>query len=101
METMNTDAILTMEMQPKIEPNHTTDAQWLAVLNRDANRDEEFVFAVSSTGVYCRPSCPSRRPRRGNVIFFSKPQESEHAGYPACLRGRPHGTGSRPKQVVR
>jgi AraC family transcriptional regulator, regulatory protein of adaptative response / methylated-DNA-[protein]-cysteine methyltransferase len=67
--------------------------QWQAVLDRDASRDGKFVFAVSSTGVYCRPSCPSRRPRRENVTFFRKPDDAEKAGYRACLRCRPKATG--------
>ncbi len=67
--------------------------QWQAVLARDANHDGKFVFAVSSTGVYCRPSCPSRRPRRENVTFFSTPEEAEKAGYRACLRCRPKAIG--------
>ena len=65
------------------------DSRWVAVLSRDAKRDGQFVFAVSSTGVYCRPSCAARRPRRENVEFFSHPEEAEHAGYRACLRCRP------------
>jgi AraC family transcriptional regulator of adaptative response/methylated-DNA-[protein]-cysteine methyltransferase len=75
----------------------SNDSQrWQAVQSRDANQDGEFVFAVSSTGVYCRPSCPSRRPRRENVAFFRQPAEAERAGYRACLRCRPKaatGTG--------
>ena len=67
--------------------------QWQAVLDRDASRDGKFVFAVSSTGVYCRPSCPSRRPRRENVTFFRKPDDAEKAGYRACLRCRPRAAG--------
>jgi AraC family transcriptional regulator of adaptative response/methylated-DNA-[protein]-cysteine methyltransferase len=65
------------------------DPRWNAVLTREAARDGEFVFAVSSTGVYCRPSCPARRPRRGNVQFFLTPEQAEQAGYRACLRCRP------------
>lgn len=63
--------------------------RWTAVLARDASQDGRFVFAVSSTGVYCRPSCPSRRPRRENVTFFRRPDDAEKAGYRACLRCRP------------
>ena len=63
------------------------------MLARDANQDGKFVFAVSSTGVYCRPSCPSRRPRRENVSFFRTPSEAEKAGYRACLRCRPKAIG--------
>lgn len=65
------------------------DPRWNAVVARDAARDGEFVFAVSSTGVYCRPSCAARRPRRENVQFFILPEHAEQAGYRACLRCRP------------
>jgi len=65
------------------------DPRWRAVLVRDSARDGEFVFAVSSTGVYCRPSCAARRPRRENVRFFAGPDQAEQAGYRACLRCRP------------
>jgi AraC family transcriptional regulator, regulatory protein of adaptative response / methylated-DNA-[protein]-cysteine methyltransferase len=67
----------------------TKDERWQAVEARDAARDGEFVFAVATTGVYCRPSCAARRPRRKNVEFFTTPAEAEHAGYRACLRCRP------------
>jgi AraC family transcriptional regulator of adaptative response/methylated-DNA-[protein]-cysteine methyltransferase len=62
---------------------------WQAVLSRDGKWDGKFVFAVSSTGVYCRPSCPSRRPRRENVAFYRTPVAAERAGYRGCLRCRP------------
>ena len=62
---------------------------WQAVLARDASYDGQFVFAVSSTGVYCRPSCSAKRPRRENVSFFRTPDEAEKASYRACLRCRP------------
>ena len=65
------------------------DPRWNAVVARDTARDGEFVFAVSSTGVYCRPSCAARRPRRENVQFFGTPEHAEQAGYRACLRCRP------------
>ncbi len=62
---------------------------WEAVQGRDGTRDGDFVFAVSSTGVYCRPSCPSKRPRRENVAFFENAADAEKAGYRACLRCHP------------
>ncbi|HEY5883378.1 MAG TPA: bifunctional DNA-binding transcriptional regulator/O6-methylguanine-DNA methyltransferase Ada [Pyrinomonadaceae bacterium] len=64
-------------------------SQWDAVLSKDSSYDGQFVFAVSSTGVYCRPSCPSRRANRQNVSFFELPEAAERAGYRACLRCRP------------
>ncbi len=65
------------------------DRYWEAVIARDAQRDGDFFFAVSTTGVYCRPSCAARRPRRENVQFFRTPEAAEQAGYRACLRCRP------------
>jgi AraC family transcriptional regulator, regulatory protein of adaptative response / methylated-DNA-[protein]-cysteine methyltransferase len=88
---MTTNAILNPEPVAMIQQN---DSRWQAVLARDANQDGLFVFAVSSTGVYCRPSCPSRRPRRENVTFFSQPDQAERAGYRACLRCRPRATAA-------
>src|SRR6266404_4148390 len=62
---------------------------WNAVLSRDASRDGSFVFAVRSTGIYCRPSCPARRPRREQVQFFQLPEAAEQAGFRACHRCHP------------
>lgn len=62
---------------------------WQAVLEREAALDGAFVYAVRSTGVYCRPICPSRRPRRDQVLFFARPAAAEQAGFRACLRCRP------------
>jgi len=62
---------------------------WQQVLARDAAADGQFVYAVKSTGVFCRPSCPSRRPERKNVSFFPTPALAEAAGFRACLRCEP------------
>ncbi len=82
------------------QPNHdhpNNDQRWNAVVARDSGRDGEFVFAVASTGVYCRPSCPARRPRRENVTFYSRPEQAEKAGYRACLRCRPRSFSGNPQ----
>ena len=63
--------------------------KWQQVMARDARQDGRFVFAVRTTGIFCRPSCPSRRPRRDSVEFFAGPREAERAGYRACLRCKP------------
>jgi AraC family transcriptional regulator, regulatory protein of adaptative response / methylated-DNA-[protein]-cysteine methyltransferase len=62
---------------------------WQAVFSKDARFDGQFVFAVTSTGVYCRPSCPSRRAHRERVKFFDLPEAAEQAGFRACLRCHP------------
>jgi len=67
----------------------TDESQWQAVLAKDSRCDGQFVFAVSSTGIYCRPSCPSRRPCRDRVSFFALPDAAEQAGFRACLRCHP------------
>ena len=79
------------------------DAQhmWEAVLTRDASFDGQFVYAVRSTGVYCRPSCPSRKPRQSQAVFFSKPEEALREGYRACKRCRPDRPGEDAELVWR
>jgi AraC family transcriptional regulator, regulatory protein of adaptative response / methylated-DNA-[protein]-cysteine methyltransferase len=71
-------------------PNVMTNPEmWNAVVARDASRDGSFVFAVKSTGIYCRPSCPARRPRPEQVSFFQVPEAAEREGFRACKRCRP------------
>ena len=65
------------------------DAQWKAVLSRDKASDGRFVIGVTSTGIYCRPSCPARKPRRDRVRVFPQPRQAEEAGFRACLRCHP------------
>jgi len=65
------------------------DARWHAVAARDRHADGAFVYAVRSTGVYCRPSCPSRRPRRSVVAFYETATDAERAGFRPCKRCRP------------
>lgn len=67
---------------------------------RDERQDGRFVFAVRTTGIYCRPSCPSRRPRRDSVEFFANPQQAERAGYRACLRCKPTQISAQAKAVI-
>ena len=63
--------------------------RWQAVLARDRRFDGAFVYAVRSTGIYCRPSCASRRPRRTQVTFFPIPEAAEREGFRACRRCHP------------
>ena len=63
---------------------------WQAVLARDRRADGDFFFAVRSTSVYCRPSCPARRPLRRNTLFFRTRQDAEREGYRPCLRCKPN-----------
>jgi AraC family transcriptional regulator, regulatory protein of adaptative response / methylated-DNA-[protein]-cysteine methyltransferase len=65
------------------------EARWNAVQSRDRASDGVFVYAVRSTGIYCRPSCPSRKPGREQVVFFPIPEAAEQQGFRACRRCRP------------
>src|SRR4030095_15400972 len=72
---------------------------WNAVLSRDASRDGSFVFAVRSTGIYCRPSCPARRPRPDQVSFFQVPEAAAQAGFRACRRCHPRRAKTSDPQI--
>lgn len=70
-------------------PPRAADRFWRAAVSRDARADGTFVLAVRSTQIYCRPSCPARRPLRQNVVFFRTRQEAERQGFRPCRRCRP------------
>jgi AraC family transcriptional regulator, regulatory protein of adaptative response / methylated-DNA-[protein]-cysteine methyltransferase len=76
-------------MQTQIESLSTDDARYEAVRRKDARADGQFFYAVVTTGVYCRPSCPARLALRGNVQFHRTPEEAERAGFRPCQRCRP------------
>lgn len=73
----------------QLQTTGSLNQKWSLVLARDARADGRFVYAVRSTGVFCRPSCPSRRPKRENVEFFDSPAQAQQAGYRACIRCTP------------
>ena len=93
---------LVAEMGSEQQITTDRDNRWQAVLGRDKTQDGIFYYAVASTGVYCRPSCPSRRPKREGVRFFNRPEQAEKAGFRPCLRCRPRsaGAGSPEQQLV-
>jgi len=69
------------------------DPRWKPLSERDAAADGAFVYGVTSTGIYCRPSCPSRRPRADRVRFFDTTTDARQAGFRACKRCRPDTVG--------
>jgi AraC family transcriptional regulator of adaptative response/methylated-DNA-[protein]-cysteine methyltransferase len=88
-------ACLCSQVDNHINPDEITamldiDLCWSAVCARDATHDDRFVFAVKTTGIYCRPSCPARRPPKERVAFYTSPHEAEKAGYRACKRCLPN-----------
>lgn len=84
-----------MSKQQKID-----DARWAIVERRDAKHEGEFVFGVASTGIYCRPGCAARTPRRENVAFFDTPERAEAAGFRACKRCKPRASRSDIERAV-
>jgi AraC family transcriptional regulator of adaptative response/methylated-DNA-[protein]-cysteine methyltransferase len=77
------------------------DARWAAVQARDASLDGTFYYAVSTTGVYCRPSCPARLPKRANVSFYATPAEARSAGFRACKRCKPDARSLREEHAAK
>lgn len=93
-----------MKTQHKTNPSpritgQAADRFWQATLHRDPRADGSFVFAVQSTQIYCRPSCPARRPLRQNTLFFQTPQDAESQGFRPCRRCRPKQLDSATKLV--
>lgn len=74
---------------PVPDPKTLDETRWQQVTTRDRAADGQFVYAVKTTGVYCRPSCPSRLAKRANVQFFTAPAEAETAGFRPCRRCHP------------
>jgi AraC family transcriptional regulator, regulatory protein of adaptative response / methylated-DNA-[protein]-cysteine methyltransferase len=71
-------------------PPSAAERYWRATMSRDVRADGTFVLAVRSTHIYCRPSCPARRPLRRNVVFFRTREEAEQQGFRPCLRCKPN-----------
>ena len=86
-----------VEKQVQDQINET---RWRAVLDRDASFDGTFVFGVSSTGIFCRPSCPAKHARRENASFYDHAVQAEQDGYRACLRCRPKAIDGNPQSAL-
>jgi AraC family transcriptional regulator, regulatory protein of adaptative response / methylated-DNA-[protein]-cysteine methyltransferase len=77
----------------------STDAMWRAFIARDATFDGVFLTGVTSTRIFCRPTCSARKPKRENVEFFAMADDAMYAGYRACLRCKPMDVGDKPPLV--
>jgi len=103
---LSNDAAMTQPSQPTAVSESAAIAtqinarRWQAIIDRDGSLDGTFVFCVSSTGIFCRPSCPAKRPRRDNVNFFENALQAEQAGYRACLRCRPKAVDGNPRSAL-
>src|SRR3954469_17879353 len=69
------------------------DTAWAAFMRRDRGWDGRIIGAVKTTGIYCKPSCPAKRPKRENVEFFASGDEARAAGYRSCMRCKPDEVG--------
>jgi AraC family transcriptional regulator, regulatory protein of adaptative response / methylated-DNA-[protein]-cysteine methyltransferase len=97
MGTMNNS---NLDATEQVSPRKAAQ-YWRATLQRDARADGKFVIAVRSTHIYCRPSCPARRPFRRNVVFFGTGEEAEKQGFRPCLRCRPNEIAASAALVAR
>lgn len=95
---MNAERVATA---PPLEAAQVAEARWQAVVRRDPQADGTFIYAVRTTGVYCRPSCPSRAAKRENVEFFESADLAVAAGYRPCQRCCPDGLSSRQRWTER
>src|SRR3984885_3623042 len=92
MANVNKTSVAVANVGAAAVPSYFPGKQWQQVLERDAGADGQFVYAVKSTKIYCKPSCASRRPMRKQVSFFPTPALAEAAGYRACKRCEPERT---------
>ncbi|THZ36438.1 hypothetical protein D6C90_07006 [Aureobasidium pullulans] len=79
----------------------TETSRWTACVRRDSAASEAFVYAVKTTGIYCRPNCSSRLARRANVEFYNNASDAEQAGFRACKRCKPENKSHDPEARVR
>jgi AraC family transcriptional regulator of adaptative response/methylated-DNA-[protein]-cysteine methyltransferase len=77
------------------------DTAWAAFMRRDRSWDGRIIGAVSTTGIYCKPSCPARRPRREHVTFFKSAEAARAAGFRPCLRCKPDEVGRDREAIAR
>ena len=91
--------MVTLDYSKSDNATHSKEEYWQATLNRDEAYDGLFVYAVRSTGVYCRPTCPSRKPRQTQVVFFPISEMAEHAGFRPCQRCLPNLRSSQDSQL--
>ena len=95
-----TDDRMTLAMTHTMTPARrksralSTNEKWAAVLSRDKSYDGRFFYAVASTGIFCRPSCPSRRPNKSNVTFHETTSEARGLGFRPCKKCRPDQTSA-------
>jgi AraC family transcriptional regulator, regulatory protein of adaptative response / methylated-DNA-[protein]-cysteine methyltransferase len=89
-----------MTMDVQVNSFESEEQRWAAVVRRDDAADGVFFYSVLTTGVYCRPSCASRLPKRENVAFHARAVDAEQAGFRPCKRCQPNGPASAERQAA-
>ena len=95
-----TTSIKTQQTELFVPAIITNERRWEAVLARDAKYDGKFFYGVITTGIFCRPTCPSRRPAQQNVVFFEDMHAAAHSGFRPCLRCRPLAIDGDPSRTL-
>lgn len=93
-----------MNDTPQVNALDLDETRWAAVVSRDARHDGDFYYCVQTTGVYCRPSCPSRPAKRANVRFCATAEQAEAQGFRPCRRCRPNAPSQQEqdaKKIIR
>jgi len=88
---LNSDQLLQHDEARLSHPKPVTDEQWQAIINNDASYDGHFFYAVNTTGIFCRPSCKSRPPKRENIGFYQTADQALAANFRPCKRCKPTG----------
>src|SRR3954466_6324053 len=91
---------ITLQSELFMATSTANNQRWQAVLARDAKQDGKFFYGVTTTGIFCRPTCPSRRPSEQNVVFFEDTQQAAHSGYRPCMRCRPLAADGDPTRAL-
>jgi AraC family transcriptional regulator of adaptative response/methylated-DNA-[protein]-cysteine methyltransferase len=97
---MSISMMRTGETSPPVPRRSIDDARWRAIERRDRKADDTFVYSVRTTGVYCRPSCAARLPRRENVAFHATCADAARAGFRPCKRCRPNEASLAERQAA-
>ncbi len=87
---MSAETVANPSQETRTDVTQLAERRWQSMVRRDPRADGEFVYAVKTTGVYCRPSCPSKTAKRQNVAFFDTAGLAVAAGYRACKRCKPN-----------
>lgn len=91
MDSNHNSGVVLQTMSNKPSGKQPSDEQWTAIIHNDTQYDDQFIYAVRTTGIFCRPSCKSKEPVKSNVRIFQNPEEAISAHFRPCKRCKPTG----------